>query len=649
MTELRHLLVVASQCEQMAALPLLESAATELHNVLADPQLGACRPALRDGRSLCVGTLAAERVRAEVREAVEYAASAGATLVLALLGHGYRPGSTNDLHMMVAGSREDDTRTSVSVSQLLGDAVDRLGATGVIGIVDTCSAAGAIPELGRLPQGRTRVALLMAAAVRQSAVEFRLATGLAGLLRTGVPGADRVLDMPTVHRELLRSRVKFDYDGSGASLWLGHNRRHERVTVSGAGRTELAKALAKLAHAKPAEWSPAALRELQQELADAPDSPATTWALRLVDNLLVAMRTTDLLHSLLPEALATPRLRRALAVAGISLPGTAEDVAGIVEQVALWYPATDKTCRAQMARFVLALAVSAGTPLDGPEIADWTREISATIQVNDATSWARRLSRTRRLRLIVSLHASNTGDWPELLETWLLMDGRLDDGGRRRIPCMADRAGVEEAVLEAIDLAEERAQELALELEHIDVAVPSKLLLEWQPEKILRGQWLGTDFLVVTRWSERLNPPKELRRLNRSATHRLQDMDAHVGGAPVVWLDHRTAQDLPALREKLVSGNYRKAVALDRRPTHGERLFSLLLAHVPIVLWPQPTCDAPFDDLRCLDSCWHRMPDELILAYRRDWQGANEPVARLRAVWDDREWLDFCRSYQRGT
>jgi hypothetical protein len=466
-----------------------------------------------------------------------------------------------------------------------------------------------------------------------------------------VRSADRVLDMPTVHKELLRWQdgdrlVRFDYDDSSAALWLGHNRRHEASTVGRSGQAELRLTPP---HANPAEWNTAALLELERELTGAPDAPATTWALRVVDSLLVAMRTTDLLHALLPEALDTRRLRRALAAADISLPAAARtttDVAALVEQVCLWYPAADGSCRAQVARFVLALAGSAGKPFDDQEIADWTRAIRATVQVNDATGWARRLSRTRRLRLIVSLHASNTGDWPELLETWLLMDGRLDDGGRRRIPCTADRAGVEEAVLEAIDQAEARAEQLAVELEHIDVAVPSKLLLEWQPEKIERGQWLGTDFMVVTRWSERLNPPKEVRRLNRSATHRLQDMDAHVGGAPVVWLDHRTAQDLPALRQKLVSGNYRKAVALDRSPTHGERLFSLLLAHVPILLWPQPTCETPFDDQGCLDSCWHRMPAELILAYRRAWQGAAEPVAELRAVWDDREWLDFCRSYQ---
>lgn len=667
MGERRHLLVLGSHCEHMAPLLLLERAAADLHGALADPALGACLPGLPGGRSLCVGLLTAEQVHAEIRAAIEHAEQVGATLVLVLLGHGFVPGSTNDLHLMVAGSREGDTLSSVSVSKIFGDAVDRLGLNGVIGIVDTCSAAGAIPELSRLLQGnvagRTRVALLMASAVQQSAVEFRLARGLAGLLRAGVPGGDRTLDVPTVHRELTRTKdgrrlVKFDYDGSlpGPALWLGHNRRHGGGTVGPSGRAVLTEALGKLSpsRAVPAEWSTAALQDLRTELLAAPPSPGTVWTLRVIDSLLVAMRTTELLHAVLPTALDTPTLRRAMAAAGVSLPGNAngatDDVAELVERVALWYPASDETCRAQVARFVTALVASAGKAFDLPEIAKWAKAVQATIQVNDAVIWAKELTRTKRLRLIVSLHASNTGDWPEMLETWLLLDGRLDDDGRGRIPCTADRAGVEAAIVTAVDRAENRAEALDLPLDRIDVAVPSKLLLEWQPEKIERGEWIGTDFTVVMRWSERLNPPREVRRLNRSAVRRLKNIDTHVGGAPVAWLDHLDATDLAALHDKLVRGTYRGAVALDRRPANGERLFSLLLAHVPILLWPQPTCENPFPDRDCLDDYWDRMPDELILAYRREWQDeATEPVAKLRAVWDDKEWLAFCRSYQRGT
>ena len=664
----RHLLVVASQCEQMAPLTLLEKAATELHDVMLDPALGACAPGLPDGVSLCVGTLVAEQVRATVRLAVEHAEKHRATLILALLGHGFVPGNTNDLHIMVSGSREGDTLSAVSVSKIFGDAADRLGLNGLIGIVDTCSAAGAVPELGRLlvgnAAGRTRVSLLMAAAVQQSAVEFRLASGLVRVLRAGVAGADRFLDVSTAHQEMIRSElgsrlVRFDYDGAvaGSALWLGHNRRHVAHvahSVGASGRAALADALTKVAppRAVPSEWTVPALRELKHDMDRTPGTPATVWASRVLDSLLVAMRTTDLLHSLIPEVLDTPRLRRAMADAGVSMPSATarDDIADLVERVALWYPAADENCRSQITRFVMALVASSGTPFDHPEITAWAKANDATVHVNNATEWARRLIERKRLRLIVSLHASNTGDWPEMLETWLLLDGALVDQGRRRIHCTPDKAGVEKAIADAVDMAEERAEMLGLQLERIDVAVPSRLLLEWEPEKVERGEWLGTDFTVVMRWAERLNPPKAVRRLNRSAQRRLENIDAHLGGAPVDWLDHGETVDLRSLRDKLVRGKYRGAIALDHHPPQGERLFSLLLAHIPIVLWPQPSCEYPPSDHDCLDVCWNRMPDELMVAYRREWrdEGAG-PIAKLRAVWDDSEWLDFCRSYQRGT
>ncbi len=665
MTGRRHLLVVASQCEQMAPLTLLEKAASDLYEVMVDPALGSCEPGLPDGVSLCVGTLVAEQVRATVRRAVEHAEKHRATLILALLGHGFVPGNTNDLHIMVSGSREGDALSAVSVSKIFGDAADRLGLNGLIGIVDTCSAAGAIPELGRLlvgnAAGRMRVSLLMAAAVQQSAVEFRLASGLVRVLRTGVAGADRFLDIATAHQEMTRSEdgsrlVRFDYDGAvaGPALWLGHNRRHAAHTVGAPGRAALVDALSAVTppRAGPSEWTVAALRDLRHDLDRAPETPATVWASRVLDSLLVAMRTTDLLRSVIPEFLDTPRLRRAVAAAGVSMPGTTarDDIADLVERVALWYPASDENCRPQIARFVMALVASSGTQFDLPEITAWARANDATVHVNNAAEWARRQIERRRLRLIVSLHASTTGDWPEMLETWLLLDGALDDQGRRRIPCTPDKAGVEKAIADAVDVAEERAGMLGLQLERIDVAVPSRLLLEWEPEKVERGEWIGTDFNVVVRWAERLNPPKEVRRLNRSAQRRLENIDAHTGGAPVDWLDHGATLDLRSLRDKLVRGKYQGAIALDHHPPQGERLFSLLLAHIPIVLWPQPSCEYPPADHDCLDVCWNRMPDELMVAYRREWrdEGA-EPIAKLRAVWDDSEWLDFCRSYQRGT
>ena len=45
--------MVGSQCRAMPDLTFLPELASELHDVLVDPQRGACEPALPDGGLLC--------------------------------------------------------------------------------------------------------------------------------------------------------------------------------------------------------------------------------------------------------------------------------------------------------------------------------------------------------------------------------------------------------------------------------------------------------------------------------------------------------------------------------------------------------------------------------------------------------------------
>nr|WP_042196288.1 hypothetical protein [Kibdelosporangium sp. MJ126-NF4]CEL22521.1 hypothetical protein [Kibdelosporangium sp. MJ126-NF4]CTQ89377.1 hypothetical protein [Kibdelosporangium sp. MJ126-NF4] len=670
MSERRHLLVVASQCAQAHPLPLLDKAARALHGVLVDPELGGCLPGLPDGCSLRLGSVPIEQVRRDIQAAVRHAGERGATLVLAFLGHGFVPGSAADLHMMASDSVEDDATSATSVAALIAEAADRIGTNGVIGIVDTCSAAGALPALDRLlvgsRSGRTRVALLMASAVRQEAFEFRLATGLAEILHDGVAGARKRLDVHTALEELRQSGnghqvVKFDYDGDPLApdtLWLGHNRRHHPgrapSTTGRAGRAELRQVLGELpaCRTKPVHWHVSELRELTAELATLPNTPTANRALQIADSLLVAARTTELLHTWIPDFLGTSQLRQAIATACVASSGggvsTNDDVADVVERLALFHPATNGDCRDQMSRFVVALAAAAGKQPNAKEIRAWAQSIGANRQVGDAVNWVAELSRARRLRLVLSLHASITGTWPDALETWLLLDGKLDS--RARIPCAADRTGVEAAMVTAIDQAEVRADDLGLELEQVDIAVPTKLLLDWHPEKIVRGEWLGVHFHLVTRWSERLNPANTTRWMTTSAARRLRTIAKHAGAAPVDWLTGGDVEDLPKLRGQLVQGRYPRAIALCNHPGDSEGLLALLLAHIPIVFWPQTGQEFPRSHRGCLDTCWHLMPGELIEAYRRAWSDdTDEPMAGLRVVWDDHEWLDFCKTYQRRT
>lgn len=106
----RHLLVVAPQCSSMHKLTRLGEAASSLYDALAHPDLGGCAPGLPGRGSLIVGDgLSSTEIRELIVEAIEYAEDRRATLLLALLGHGFVPGSTNTLYLMGDDSSEEAT------------------------------------------------------------------------------------------------------------------------------------------------------------------------------------------------------------------------------------------------------------------------------------------------------------------------------------------------------------------------------------------------------------------------------------------------------------------------------------------------------------------------------------------------------------
>jgi hypothetical protein len=148
--ERRHVLVVASQCRNMKHLDRLREAATNLHNAFLDQDVGACEPGLPGSESLLYGELPIREIEDNVRAAIDYAAKMGATLVLALLGHGFNPGTDPTLYFMGRDSKLEVRNKAVNVVELLINAADRSGIKDVIGIIDTCSAAGALPRAAEL-------------------------------------------------------------------------------------------------------------------------------------------------------------------------------------------------------------------------------------------------------------------------------------------------------------------------------------------------------------------------------------------------------------------------------------------------------------------------------------------------------------------
>jgi hypothetical protein len=167
----RHLLVVASQCRNMRRLQRLDEAAHSLVDAFLDATGGACDAALPDGRSLLSGELTSREITEAVETAIRHASRREATLVLALLGHGFVAGGSTRLYFMGYDSQDQVRLDAVDVQSLLLSAVDHVGINGVIGVIDTCMAAGAVPPMGDVLAGsrggRTRLALLLAAGVDQ--------------------------------------------------------------------------------------------------------------------------------------------------------------------------------------------------------------------------------------------------------------------------------------------------------------------------------------------------------------------------------------------------------------------------------------------------------------------------------------------------
>ncbi|MET7285121.1 hypothetical protein [Streptomyces sp. NPDC005573] len=669
----RHLLVVGAQCAAMGHLDRLTESATLLHGVLSDPDLGGCAPGLPDGRSLLVGPdLAAGSIDGHVRDAYRFAGERGAVLVLALLGHGFVPGATSSLYYMGADSRPEERDRAVEVGPLLRDAADRDGVHGVVCVVDTCHAGGAMPDSRELAAGvrggSSRLAVLTSCGAAQPAIDLRLSRELAGLLQRGADEGGRFIDAGTAARAL-RGRlpgqnVGFqDWDGhpfAREPLWLAPNPRHpERSAVrSGAlgprAREELAAALAALEPPLDHGHVPASLDDataLLGTLTARPPTPMTQRAVRAVKALVITFRTMDLLSGWLGGDVTTAHLRRALSAVltaeaqrptAVPRPTLPEAVDHFVHE----HPVTDPDCLRWLTRFVVLLGTEAGQDPADPAVRRWARSIDASVALNDALAFARELREDQQLSLVVSLHASLTGDWPDSVDAWLLQDGAVVGHEQYDTPG-ADQARVEEVLDEAVLWAEDEARERGLGLHRLDVALPAARLLDWHPEEAGLGVWLGHQFVVVLHWSGRLAPTRPLRRLQNVVMDRWERMLSSTAGVPVDWLDRQAVRDPEVLRGELRRGRYARGIGLLYHPAGDETLMETLLSYTPVFLWPRrDSHHAAGRD--CLERYWPTMPVGLTHAYRRRWLGDDgEPVADLRAVWDSGEWLAFCRGISR--
>ena len=675
MKEPRHVLVVAPQCPELGALDGLEDTARSLHRRLTEPWSGGCEAGASPGPTLLCGqSVGQAEVEEAVRGAAREAARAGAVLVLALLGHGMSVGT--GLYFMTGTSRAESPTTGVDVASLLTQTLDTPGLAGVIALVDTCHAAGAIPDLKSLTtgirHGAARLALLMASGAGQEAYDLRFTRSIVEVLARGVPDAGRYLRPAAVLAsvretdELLGQNtavVEFDGDHLATMrLWLARNPSHPEPCRTGSrlgpvGTESLADVLALLGRSDPAHrpFDPGELGELHQASAALPPVDRA-WARGVLDGLRHAVPTVELLGSWPGSTLTTAHLRRALVTAGPfgaeSLPATEGDelLRDAVEFLLLRAPVAGRSVTEPLAAFVAALALDTGVPADAPELTAWARSLGAGVALADAVARLHGRRKAMRLRLVVSLHAAVGDDWPESLDAWLLDGTEVRD--HIVLKCIPSREDVERKLAKALKWAVGLTRGLDVRLRRVEIAAPVSLLLEWRPEETDFGLRLGVHHDVVLRWSDHIHPPEDRWWINERARACLEDMVKRADGAPVDWLDEPDTRHVPELEERLSLGAYSRAVALGHRPARLKDVMEQLLAYAPIVLWPTEDGQVPEQVRGCLDTHWDRLPAQFCEAYRGSWRSAAQPsdgsghLARLRAVWHDLEWLDFCRWFE---
>ncbi|SHI52283.1 hypothetical protein [Streptomyces sp. 3214.6] len=670
----RHLLVVAPQCPDLGPLDGLEELAGSLHAALADAAVGGCEQAAPgDSSLLCGPQVGQAQVEKAVRAAAERAGEAEAGLVLAFLGHGTTPGDVPRLAFMASDSRADAPTTVVDLGGLLSDALDTPGVQGVVALVDTCRAGGAVPDLAALGagvrRGATMLSLLTSVGVTEDAYGLSFTRGLLRVLREGVSGAGEFLSAQEV-RDAVNAvtgtgaqALVQEGDLFGQRPWIARNARHAAhggTLLGPLGAEELRWALEPLGEAVPPSPPDAAedltrLRETLSELSrdGTADACDVTSALHVVGGLSDALRTTALLRRWPGAPLTSPRLRRAFSAAAGStvrapLTDGGELLRDCVESLRLRVAGVRGNRRAPLAAFVAALAAEDQLSSATPELAAWADAVDAVLELNDAFAELARASAEGRLRLVVSLHAAVADDWPETLLAWLL------DGGTSlahdEFPCPATQAGVEQTLGTVLTWAAKQARQAGLRLRHVDIAAPSALLAGWRPEEARVGPRLGLRYNVVLRWSDRLCPPAHISWINDYARDRLEAMEKG-DRVPLDWLGQEETGRADDLADRLESGLYERALALAHRPDRLADFLPPLLAYAPIVLWPQGPGELPAASRDSVERLWDRLPAELSAAYRSAWKeaaggqdpaGGHADLARVRSAWLDTQWLDFC-------
>jgi hypothetical protein len=232
----RRLLVIGSQCDSLNRLDFLPEVAVRLHALLSHSGPGGCEGVALEGRPpglLLDPTVAA--AKKAIKAAVQEAAGAGATLVLAYVGHGEFPDEMlGDFYLMPKDAAGATAEEAVDFTVHLKDCLKGLTARGsLVVLLDTCHAgAGAWQAMKTWAQslrGNIDFELLTATDDRATA-NAPLTRAVIELLECGDPEAPQRIRCQDVHRLLQEQRHPAQhvaYNPDDASLSLGRNPAHD--------------------------------------------------------------------------------------------------------------------------------------------------------------------------------------------------------------------------------------------------------------------------------------------------------------------------------------------------------------------------------------------------------------------------------------
>ncbi|KUL66758.1 hypothetical protein ADL28_03140 [Streptomyces violaceusniger] len=395
-------------------------------------------------------------------------------------------------------------------------------------------------------------------------------------------------------------------------------------------------------------WSRPDIAQLLDMLSRAPQCLERDRLVWLAQGLDLALDAGEFITAWMPRAATEKALRRALLACTNGLGDmTPQGLSQHLDAVILRRPACDADGRMALLSFILRLAAEAGIDTEDQAFTNWCRDNGYDIgMANNLRQELKEQMQGRHQRLLIHLRGGPGHDWPEEGQAWL-----LDETTGQRTPspplrCAPHADGVAALLGDVLVWADGFLSKGRL-LRRVDIAMPARTLLCWRAEETNVDIKLGAHHEVVVHWGDRMHLPQHMQLLARQASHRLRETERQDQACGRIdWVSLNTAYDQSAFEEDLKNNAYPAALGLRFAPIGQEDWFETLLARFPILLWP----GEPVPEWTAVEAAvreqWVNLPGGFTTAYRTAWTGRGDappPLARLRAVWEDDNWLEFCR------